>query len=369
MYIDMLIGVNKIKYTQLDVFVKESFPDGDSVNLFIDLYSMINLLYNTNSVKKLEMDMSKIKYRLVLNLLNTVAHYRHYFYSRYKVTSKIYIYNSDVIPEYNNNICNGYKSSKFEKRSSSNTLYLTLNEYVNEEINFFKDISAYLQDIYFIDTGDVDIDIIPRYIIKEYSKKNDVNIIITKNIKTFQLVKLEKTFILYPSRNDSVLIDKTKLYTFLLKKNRSSYVPKINININLYPLVLSIAGVKELDVYGVSGFGVVKAFKTIEKLIVNNTIQNHLIFSKKELSKILENTYDDTDKIYNNLKCLDIDINYDITMTKINKIKIMNQIVDMYDVKAIENINKEYFNNELMLKELSEGCSYTIRKYDRKIRI
>ena len=98
--IESILYGNYIKYDKMSELVESNFKGSTSttVNIFIDIYSMFRNVHMSDSLN------SNNQLILSSSIINLCAHIRHFFRSRYKVESNIYIVHSDNIPEYNKKI-------------------------------------------------------------------------------------------------------------------------------------------------------------------------------------------------------------------------------------------------------------------------
>lgn len=78
-----------VTYKRLDeitkIFSQSKFKDANHINIFIDLNSITKELFFGNQV------LPNREYDIVASIINMIAHYRHYFRSRYKVESSFYL--------------------------------------------------------------------------------------------------------------------------------------------------------------------------------------------------------------------------------------------------------------------------------------
>lgn len=370
MLIEKLVGMHKLKYDELSNMVANNFEEGKFINIFINLQSILDYFYIPTTVQKMQLDFDKSnKFTLSKCILNMAAHYRHFFFSRYKVSSKIYFYYSDNVPTYNRNINSLYKKNLFNKKDLFNEKYFTLNNYIKKELSIFKDILNYIYDIYLIDSENVDTTIIPYHFIKK-SGNDFCNLLITKDELEYQYVKFAKTYILNIKKDNNTMVTKKNVYSLLLEKNKAKFDLDVNISETFIPLILSISGVKKFNIDGVSGYGFIKTIKKLASLIKEEKIMNECIYIDRVISSILSDTYDDSQKVLRNMKTIDVEIMYeDFKMKRSSEIKIENQLVNKYDKISIDKVNSKYFNNELMLGELMEGVYYTINEMKRTILI
>ena len=105
--ISQLLNMHKIKFPILDsLFANIELPK--SLDIHIDLHSILTDLYKSYNYMDTALLDKENGIAISSCIINIAAHYRLYFYSRYKIATRIYFYfcnnkpknNSVYIPEY-----------------------------------------------------------------------------------------------------------------------------------------------------------------------------------------------------------------------------------------------------------------------------
>jgi hypothetical protein len=89
--IDILSNMFKIKYNILDEKMTGSCGQKNKVLLTINIGKILDTIYNIIN-KKSVIITDKMKVKILVNLLNIIAHYRHYYFSQLKCSNTILIY-------------------------------------------------------------------------------------------------------------------------------------------------------------------------------------------------------------------------------------------------------------------------------------
>ena len=79
----MILNSKKIKYVILEELVKKLPQDTDELNIFINADSIFKSFYNPSIKEQLNAIKNENKYLLSSEFITIIAHYRHFFYSRY----------------------------------------------------------------------------------------------------------------------------------------------------------------------------------------------------------------------------------------------------------------------------------------------
>ena len=122
--------------------------------------------------------------------------------------------------------------------------------------------------VYPINTSDFG-DIVYSKLIIENIKSNELIFIISNDEMMFQLVS-DNVSIITPKGIKSELITNKNLYQIVSKKDDL----KTDLSIGLYPLVLSLAGVKKYSIKNIQGIGFYKAIVLVESLLKLGRIEN-----------------------------------------------------------------------------------------------
>lgn len=352
--IQPIINWHKIKYKTFSKLIMNSRMEGNKVNMFINLDSILNLFYTdklipaVHSLKHLE------NIVLTAEVINIIAHYRHFFWKSFNgVPTRFFIYSCNKVPKFSKKINENYMSTYIKKIDEDNIRYGEVNKIINVNKELLNLISLYVQDAYFIESNGLEPSLIPYKLINKYgTDKNICNIIMTNDKYEYQLTNLKNTFIIRPRGDKSKIIGKEDIYNHKFKDIK--YRPGNIISPRFYPFVLAMDGYKKRNIEKVKGYSFVKTMKLIETMIFDKRIKNDKISNPD--TYLFKDYLNDNqiETLLNNLKCTDLGYLDKVIDDKLfdSKIKLINR----YDNKAIMELNSEYFpNNNIQLIELCEG--------------
>lgn len=353
--IEQIINSFNVKYSILDVEVEKNIKSGNSIDIYINMESVLGFFYTTvfdGQTPKME---DSEYYSLTPSLINIAAHYRHYFWSRYKVPSRIYYYNTNGISKDSANHVPDYNLIKANQKALSNENYKLVNSFINTNLDLFKDIVEYMHDVYYVDINDIESTTIPYTLMNKNSSRDKINLVISRDLNDMQLLPLvDNTLMLYVASDKSKIIPKEDIIKTILNKSSAKFIPKNDINPNFISTIYAQSGIKSRNIKGIKNFGSVKAIKAIDTGITDGKISNSKIYDPSLLCSLLE--LKDKDIIINNFKALDLErlglgLN-DIKLTEI-EVKSTNNV---YNNEAIMYINEHYFKTyEINLLYLEEG--------------
>jgi hypothetical protein len=292
------------------------------------------------------------KYLLSSELINIVAHYRHFFWSRYGVPTNYFVYYSTKRAVYNTLEARDFRKQFYEKRVDNGLEYGTLNRMIKDNLSLANVLSEYLPNIYFIDTGDFEPSALAHHIIKNNTEAGQTNIVLTNNVIDYQLVNNDRTFVITLQSDDSKVIRRETLMNLFLKDSKKqSSTP---LSSHFYVPIYAMSGHKAYNIEGIKGMGKIKSIVTLENALKNGDLSNDEYQTMTPISNLFSNRKDAVrvNKNFNTLKYENICQH----MTPKQLDKIRSQIENKSDNQSLMEINHKYYEKyPLMLIELYEG--------------
>lgn len=332
MYVNSTMGMNKIKYVELDSLL--SLPKTGVVNFFIDGHSLLRFLYKEIIQADIASSPSELITNVVNSTLSVIEHYRRYFYNRGKDNNFYFLFNRKL-PVFQNKIL-PFGNNYYDKYSQANQTYIVTNHIIDEAMKYLSDVLKYIPDAYCVDNEGV-LDV---FAIKHIIDTNEgFNIIMTKNELMYQLVS-DNTVILRPKKDHHSVINKDN---FMKKITEDfAFVPKF-MDYTLYPFVIIINGLKDMDIYPINS-KFIKLLKLLDTLVEEEVIDNGM--SSKSFIKIFNEVTLGNEKNeellkdrYTALICKNGAI---IDKSSIERINYSISI-NLYDTNSLEKLN-EYFD-------------------------
>ena len=249
-------------------------------------------------------------------IINLVAHYRHYFIKR-KLDPDFYIYSSD---------CDG----RFK-----------------ETIKLLKVIVQYIPRLYMIKINSIPTNTAIMYVSNGY--KN--NIVLSKSKSDILLVSSDIS-ILKSNKDKTLLYTRDNVYSKFTKKDHTG-----NVSYELLPIFYALTG---MIGHQIKGFGPAKVLKLMNEGLDSHKIVNEYYY---DIDHFLSDMYgiidlDDVniEIVRDNFKLSNIISNYKKYITPIIRKKIDNSIIDKFAKNDLRELNMKYFTglDSLMLEELFE---------------
>jgi len=345
--LEQLLYTNYIKYDRLTLLINEAFKgsNANTVNVYIDLYSILKGLYVNNSYNIED-------YSIVTSsIINLVAHMREFFKTRYRVYSKFFIVYSKNCPYVNKQFYIGY-NNKHELSFNANKL---VDDMIANNIELLNTLCPYLPDIHFIqgtfETGVIMYDLICR----NETVDSSPHIILSKDMYNYQLAAMRDNItILRPKKvnkqDASYFINKNNLINMYLWDKKSDYQNTILMP-GLISYIMALSSVPERNIK--SAFGIKKTMKTIEQAVSKYKIVNGYnsdplgFFFNLDIDKIKI-----CDKEFEcRFKAIDILFQHNIFINTPECQSI--ELKDLYDPETVKEINNKYFvKNPLDLNRL-----------------
>lgn len=338
----------------------------DTVNIFVDFWDIVKPLYNPQTLETLNNMKVHERFMISSEIINIIAHYRHFFYSRLKMYTNFIFYYSDKKDAQRTAISRDYKSSFYEKRlDTKHQTFGIINGILQKNVNLIKLFCEYVPHVYFINTGDVEPSLIPHLFLSENSKlkqdivdRNNTSIIISNEKIHYQDLLLNDKVLQLELRGKekSRFVTSEDIIDILLEKSKKEYF--FSILPDMYSLILSLTGYKDYDINGVKKLGNVKALQFIQKCLDDKTLSNMSYNNLELVPKLAEKLGEEgiDNKIAQNMLLLNNSI---YKFNSKDLINIEMQLIDKIDAKSVRYVNDKYFTRyPILLQYVFEGEQY-----------
>ena len=352
-HMELLLNSNKIRYNKLSEMVKD-IKINRIVNIYIDVNSLFDILYRTNNLEHFRTIDRDDNLTISSQVINTIAHYRHYFYSRHQVSTVFYLlYSNDVPSRYYTNLFPNYKKTYNSLRIEKQGKKPPLQENIERNMRLVNNICKYIPDAFLINVGRNDIGGTMQYLINTETNTSCTNLIYTNDKNYYQLVNNENTYVILNKQEHSKFISKGNLYKVLTKKDEYNDIPS-----ELYKIILALTGNKKYDVPGIRGVQTIKALKLIRKAIDQDIIYNTEYDS---ISSVLDNLIkykiipeENREVVERNFKLFNISM-IAKTLSEAYMDNIDSQMVTNTDYDQLMFVSNKYYQYQpLMFLELVE---------------
>lgn len=337
--LEQLVNTNYIKYSRMIDIVNAAYAGSDAtnINIYIDMYSMIKVLYSNKQYEIQDYS------ALTACMINMCAHYRDFFRTRYQTESKIFIIYSKNCSYVNNQFYPDYN----RKNAMMFATNKKIDDMILNNVELLKTLCPYLPDIHFVtgtfETGVLIYDLICR---NEVENPNTPHMIITKDIYNYQLVPMRNNItIVRPKKVNGVdvsyFINNNNLIDIYLVERKTSAKPITTLHPGLLSLIMTLSSVSERNIKSL--FNITTALRIITTAVANYRILNGY---NSDIETIWNAIYDTNFDIgyttfEHRFKAIDIMSQYSIYLNTPEPKNI--QLINLYDPEAVKAINNKYF--------------------------
>lgn len=272
--VQQILNGKKIRYEVLDQVLRLRLAKqaGKTVNIFIDHMSIIKQLYTPELLPHFNSINAADLLMIPAELINLMAHYRHYFTSRLKMYTNIYYIYSFEEAEYQKKLYPDYKKDYYFKRLAqpgSNPLYQSACTALKRGIAIAKSVANYIPHAYFLDSKNIEPALIPYYLItSKENPEDEFNLILTNDEAYFQDLNLPNTMILEMRGSDkSELIDVGNVVQLSLRGTKKTQADFPAISAAFMETIGSMVANKDYSVPAIARRGYSTSYSALTKLI------------------------------------------------------------------------------------------------------
>ena len=333
---DHVLISNFIKYDRLTELINAEFYNSNynEINLYLDAYSMIKSVYGFDPTQFID------KYSIASCIINACAHYRNFFWTRYRVTCKIWIVFSrmemSIIEA--NSFYPGYSNIFTTDNNPS------MDKLIADNMEVLNILCPYIPDVAFIQSG-FEPGLVFGNIAKNYP--NIPNIIISKDPWNLQVVgNLPNVYMLRPIKKNgedlSVLINNRNVLQYYAKIRKAD-CDVSNINSAYISFIIAATRFPERGMKSLHNLSSV--IKYLSNAIDKKFIANDKVYDIKGLCE-------DLNKVNkSNLKPFEIElrmnaIGFDACMYRYCMGPLIDNIniINLHDPDSVKRINEAYFS-------------------------
>lgn len=349
-----LIAQSYIKYDRLVELTNYAFTGSNATmcDVYIDLYSILSPLYG---VYDPSMDSS---YNDIASaILNMVAHYRRFFWSKYRVETRIIFIYSDNVGSYNKTYFPEYNSKHANRMLSKKYIH----DSIKRNLNLVSMITPYLNNVSYFSSS-FDSATMIYHVANTIEKQGEVpNIIISKDTSIYQLIGAidnSPTVVFRPKKQQG----QDMSYPVNIKNIYSVFALNCDVNIkedktclihpSLFSTVLAFSKIPDRN------------FKSV--LNVSTVLNKFAIFSERkwitsythDINSIIE-LFDEKQKmslyknnVLNRFKAIDCIYQAGIMINNPERLNYKG-FMNLYDPNGLHEITSMYFkSNPLNLESM-----------------
>lgn len=351
--LESLFMVNCVRYERLSGLINQAFSGSNAttLNIYIDLYSIIRPLYDT----KLIIDIPDY-YGMISCIVNICAHYRYYFRKYLGVDTKIFLVMSNNCCVNNCKLVSGY--NKIMCNMTRNNLPIT--NLINDNLDLLTILCPYLPDIYLFRT-EYESSVVMSCIIDKQAELGNTspNLVLTKDAYAIQLAAMhQETCVLRPKKykgeDTSFIIEplntieRKNAFWYWYRTMRGFTENDIYIDPCNVSMIMALSGVKERNI--ISKCNYATSMKFVYTVVGDQPIRC-TPQSVYEMNCLDRRQNMSLDTLNNRFKAIDITFQKEIYNSTAESMMI--KFKNLYDPATVKQINDHYFEkNPLDLDKL-----------------
>lgn len=334
----LILNEAKPKYDHLNEIFETKLLDirfSSNINIFIDLKDILRKFFRPDITAE-NFNKKNLIEEILSDIINTVGHYRNYFYKKGKYTT-FFILNS--MTEVSTEFEETFRKEFYEKYILDNGNDSFKKEVIRGVNKCLPIICREIAHVTYINSADYTELVYAKFILEKI-KDNELNIILSNDIMFYQLI-----------RNNVVLMTLKGIKSELITEDNVMYKLtecETTLSKNAIPLILSLSGVKKYSIDKIETLGIKKSVKIIEYLSnVGKYLSTDSFLLPVDLDKLDGNIKSEKiiisniDKINRNYLLIRGD-----TLLNRNRIHINNKIPmpKKTDIEVLKTLNSKFFS-------------------------
>jgi hypothetical protein len=331
-----LLGKNRIAFDKLDTILPKYEAVTDTIDIYLDVRSVFGIFFNDKFGFSAKDIPPRERMLLSSELMNIVGHYRRYFWSRREIRTRFTMVHSAIASRRCVSLMPEYKAEYIRSRRIDGP-YPENARFVEDNLEIVAMMSNRAPGTYFINSGTVDPDCIPRFLVKSKS----VSICLSNNPSWAQHACFAKSHLLTLKGNESKLIRYCDVIDYLTDGAYTKKFEEGSIPYRLAEWLLAVSGSKKHNVPGWKGFGPVKTAKYFS----SRNLVNGDFYDPESMKVDMIEAAVEEDKIEQALTSFDVlSIRRNIEcMTESERAVIEAQLVSNPDASSLEEANASHF--------------------------
>lgn len=254
----------KPKYEKLDELLEEYIQNirfSSQVNIIIDLKEILKKFFRPDVCSEVFSQKALIE-EISSDILNTIGHYRNYFYKKGKYTNFYILYSTErcekllaINPDYKKEYYEKYFNNEDEKVAI-----------IKRAVAAVEVVSKVVPHCYFLNTSKYDEFIYAKYI-KSTTKENELTLILSNDDLFAQLLD-KHTIALNIKGIKSELMTEKNALNVITKKD------EYTLSSNMIPLILALGGHKKYSMKGLPSIAFKKACNIVESLVEREVVKD-----------------------------------------------------------------------------------------------
>ena len=288
--------------------------------------------------------------------MNLIAHYKNWAAKERMQCMIFLIYTTSKVFKNAVRISN-YRNYFNQINDPNNLDYYHINQAITGGYSILQVMTKYVHNVYAIDSSYLEPSTIPLFLSREYPA--DFNLIVSRDEYDFQYVAFNHWAIIMPRGDESTLVTKGRLWDMVREKNGID--EKIYFHPELFVWAKTIIGDKYRSIPKLTRTGWKTVIKFLKNVSSDDEDDSTLELQLNELRKFIDGRKISDTNFNNNLYVTSVKQQVDAFLDSDRAI-ILHQIVDMEDIKALQEVNQTIFREyPIELNKLLREVTYVFK--------
>ncbi len=360
---EKILTSKKTRYDVLKPLIESVIPDrelvGDTINIFIDVYSVFAQLFNPETLNEFSSMNKKDKNKFSAEVLNLAGHYRNFFATRFERYTSIYLIFPTEPCADKMKLFSMYRKEWYSKRiDTKHPIFGVFAKLLKQNLGVVSMIAPYIPHLYAIDTKEIDHLVIPELIIEKTETQEAFNIIVSNDVFMLSAVSRYPYTCMLTTRSQRSNIHQDDL-AMALSDAKKIGEEENQIAKFFFDFILALGGDTKLGLERIAGTTRLKAILFFKDLLNKDNIQLKRYTDPELVANILVKhkkiTPEASDIFVRNYKLVSA-MDYLKNMSKGKQEIILEQIRDRLDIAGLQTMNSEsFYRNPLNFDFLFAG--------------
>ena len=328
------------------------------INIYINLDDFYHRIHRPYTNLEFQTTGQSVSKQVVSNLMNLIAHYKNWA-AKERMQPIIFLLYTTAKVFKNGARIPSYRDHFRQINDITNMDFFHINTAITNAYTILQVMCKYVPNVYAIDTNYLEPSAIPLFLSREYEA--DFNLIVSRDEYDYQYVAMNRWAVILPKGEESVLLNKGNLWDYIKEKN--NVTGAFYFHPELFLWAKTIIGDKFRGIPKLTRTGWKTVMKFLESVSNAEESDDMLAVQLEELRKFIESRKIKNTDFNNNMYCTSVKQQVD-AMLDTDKAVIRHQIIDMEDLRALQEVNQTIFREyplELnkLLREAPAVARYT----------
>ncbi|MDE6041195.1 MAG: hypothetical protein K2F99_06405, partial [Muribaculaceae bacterium] len=330
----------------------------NDIDIFISLDDILHILHRPQVEKEFELCGINATAQATSNIINIVAHYKHWA-AKSHIKAHVFIYYSSKRAGYRNGLyITGYRHHYAEIMDPANPSFRLMNDAIMHAIPFVHQILRYVQDVHVIDSGFVEPSLVPA-VMKSGPANYTWTMVVSRDPYDIQYAYRDQCVLVSPKGDNTSIINRSNMWQSIAERERI-FDAKHTLAMyhhEVYPLALAVVGNKLRGIPRLRRVGWKTAFTYLDEITKNDSMSSVVI--NQRMLDLLHKKGVPEKGIESNFNVSSITSQL-TALTEIDRSLMFNQVQQYTEHASLAELNDRYFSQfPLNLPFLTDSTNTT----------